>query len=160
MKKSQSTRERSIGRAFAKDFATNLGQASTMTYADVVANLRDTQRCHLASLGRNRYLALELKRRIAEKLLEQALLHDCSLEECRSRLKSLNKLGFTDAEAKANSYLLYAKGASTRGHKRSAQSTATKVIRELESTLRRRKSRLGRQLLELAKSFLEQLRHS
>lgn len=126
-----------------------------MSYSEVIRSLRRLEREYVPQLGGHPTFARELRRRIAEKLLEQALLHDCKLSVCRARLNAAEQLGFTDVEQSAHYRLLYAKGAFARGHKRVAYRTAKAVAGDLERSLGRRKSLLGKHLLKLTKEYLE-----
>jgi len=138
-----------VGGAFAHSLAQEMTRAATL-YAEVVSSFRRLEKHYVAELGKHPMLARELRRRIAERLLEQAILHGCNLAVCRARLNAAARLGFTDVEQSAHYRLLYAKGAFSRGHKRVAVRTAEQVRDELRRSLRRRKSMLGKRLLGLA----------
>jgi hypothetical protein len=128
-----------------------------MRYSEVVRSLHRLEREYVPQLHGHPKFARELRRRIAEKLLEQAILHGCKLAVCRGRLTAAARLGFTDLEQSAHYRLLYAKGAFARGHKRVAYRTAKAVAGDLERSLRRRKSLLGKHLLKLTKEYLDHI---
>jgi hypothetical protein len=157
MKRRLAARSAKVERAFAKALDLEMFKAPTLAYRDTIVNLRRLERYYLKQVVRDKYSARELKRRIAEKALEFALFHGCKLSICRARLKALSKLGFEDVEQKAHWYLLYAKVAAARGHKRVAHAALAATAKELQRSLRRRKSLLGKQLLELAGAYLRAL---
>ncbi len=135
-------------------------RAATISYGEVVQSLRRLEREYVPQLDGHPKFARELKRRIAEKLLEQAILHGCKLSVCRARLNAAARLGFTDVEQSAHYRLLYAKGAFARGHKRVAYRTAAAIATDLEQSLRRRrKNLLGKHLLKLTREYLEHMRN-
>jgi len=103
--------------------------------------------CH--RLSHKPRLKLEVKRRIAETLLDMSISRGQTLATCRARFKALAKLGFTDVEQKGHYFLIYARAALERGHPRIAANVTNSMIRELRRSLRRRRSLLGRQLLDL-----------
>jgi hypothetical protein len=147
-----------VGGAFANSLALETTRASTISYTEFARNLRRLEKEYVGQLERYPRFALELKRRIAEKLLEQAILHGCDMSVCRARLSAAARLGFTDVEQSAHYRLLYAKGAFARGHKRVAYRTAKTVAGDLERSLRRRKSLLGKHLLRLTREYLDHIR--
>jgi hypothetical protein len=144
----------SIGRAFAKDIERVSFGAGTRKYVDVVQNLRSVQNHYLEQLQDRPKCALEMRRRVAENELEQSLLHGCTLSVCRARLKALSLLDFENVERKAHFYLLYAKGALARGHRRISKETVSRIAEELQETLTKRKSPLARQCLTQAEKLL------
>ena len=107
-------------------------------------------------LAREPRLRLELKRRIAETLLDMSISRGQTLATCRARFKGLVKLGFTDIEQKAHYHLYYARAALERGHPQIARNVTNRMVQELRRSLRRRRSILGRKLLRL----LEELQSS
>ena len=154
-------RARHVEAAFARAFSLEMMKAPTIGYAEVVSNLRRLEREYVGQLEGNPKIATELRRRIAEKLLEQAIFHGCKLSVCRARLNAATRLGFTDVEQSAHYRLLYAKGAFARGHKRVAYRTATAIASDLERSLRGRpRNLLGRQLLRLTREYLDHIRKS
>ena len=157
MKRRLAGRPDKVERAFAKALDLEMFKAPTLAYSDTIVNLRRLERHYLKQLGGDKFLAREVKRRIAEKALEFALFHGCKLSICRARLKALSKLGFEDVERKAHWYLLYAKVAAARGHKRVAYAAVAATAKELQRSLRRRKSLRCEQLLDLAGAYLRAL---
>ena len=150
----------SVGGAFAHSLGWEMTRARTLTYAEVVNNLRSLERQYVGQLQKHPEFALELRRRIAEKLLEQAIFHGCKLSVCRARLNAASRLGFTDIEQSAHYRLLYAKGAFDRGHTLVAYRTTTTIARDLECSLRRRRSRLGKHLLTLTREYMNHIERS
>jgi hypothetical protein len=90
---------------------------------------------------------LEVKRRIAETLLDLSISRGRSIATCRTRLKALTELGFSDIEQKAHHHLMYARAALERGHPQIACTLANRMVQELRRSLNRRRSLLGRELL-------------
>jgi hypothetical protein len=113
--------------------------------------------CH--RLSQKPRLKLEVKRRIAETLLDMSISAGQTLAPCRARFKALEKLGFTDVEQKGHYSLLYARAALERGHPRVAANVTIRMIRELQRSLGQRRSLLGRQLLDLFKQLECRLRN-
>jgi len=145
-----------IERDFAKALAREVAKAGGISYRAVVARLRHLQRSCLALLPASSADALEVRRRIAEQMFQQALFHDCSRAVCRAKLKALSNLGFTDLERKAYFYLLDARAALSRGDKTLARRTAATMIRELENAPKRGRNDLRKELLGLTKALLLQ----
>jgi hypothetical protein len=137
-----------IEKAFATELAGEVANAGNVTYMTVVVRLRRLERKALKNAS-NKILAIEMKRRIAEQLLQQAIFHSCSIAACRRRLNTLSELGFTNVGRKAHFHLLYARGALERGHRQIARAIATVTASELERA-RKRDSGL---LRDLKKSF-------
>src|SRR5260370_6713679 len=92
----------SVGRAFARALSREIIGAATISYAEVVRSLRNLESCYLRQTEGHPELALEIRRRIAEQQLEQALFHDCKHSVCRARLNAASLLGFTNVERQAH----------------------------------------------------------
>ncbi len=150
----------SIGGAFARSLGLETARAGTINYTEVVSNLLSLERQYVAQLEEHPEFARELRRRIAEKLLEQAIFHGCKLSVCRARLTAASRLGFTDIEQSAHYRLLYAKGAFARGYKQIAYRTARAIVKDLERSLEKRRSLLGRHLLTLTREYLNHIKKS
>jgi len=146
MKRRAKNLDAAIEREFAKALSW-VANAGNVTYRTVTARLRALERSYLKRAG-TKFASREMKRRIAEQMLHQAIFHSCSLATCRGRLRALEHLGFTNIETKGHCCLLYARGALARGHERAAQITAKVMARDLERSLRRRRSLLARDLLK------------
>lgn len=117
-------------------------------------------------LARQPRLQLEVKRRIAESLLDMSIaesLLDMSISgrrritTCRSKLRRLAKLGFTDIEQKAHYHFIYARFALEEGHPKIASKVARDMILELRIHLSRRRSLLGRSLLNSLEQLTERM---
>lgn len=145
-----------IERDFAKALDTEVVKAGGIGYRSVVTRLRRLERSFLSMLPVKSADALELRRRIAEQIYQQALSHNCSPALCRAKLRALTRLGFTDVERKAHFYLLDARAALSRGEKPVARRTAAAMIRELEAAPGRRGNPLRRELLGLTKALLQE----
>jgi hypothetical protein len=149
-----------IGRAFAKDVEWKMLEAGTKSYAEVVRSLRIVEGQYLSQLKGHPDLALEIRRRIAENELEQALLHGCTLPVCRAKLQAASLLRYENVERKAHFFLLYARGALERGHRRAAKQTASLIQAELERSLKKRESPLGEQCLRRIKDLIDVMNNS
>jgi len=112
-----------------------------------IAQLRRIEDEYCRRLADEPRLKLEVRRRIAERLLDISISRGRTLATCRVRFNALAKLGFTDIEQKAHYYLIYSRAALERGHPQIAENLARRMIRELQRSLRHRRSILGRQLL-------------
>lgn len=85
------------------------------TQRQKVAQLRRIEDEFCRRLAHQPRLRLELKRRIAETLLDMSISRGQTLATCRARFKALAKLGYTDTEQKAHYYLIYARAAIEGG---------------------------------------------
>jgi hypothetical protein len=141
---------------FARALAWEVAGASNVSYRVIVARLKRLQRLYLPMLSAKSVDALELKRRIAEQMYQQALFCGCSPAVCRAKFRTLSKLGFTDIERKAHFYLLDARAAVSRGHKSLARRRAAAIIRELEDAPKRGRNPLRRELLRLTNALIRQ----
>jgi hypothetical protein len=151
---------KSIGHAFAMDVEWKMIGAATISYVDVIRSLRNLERHYLARLHDHPEFALEIRRRIAENELEQALIHGCALPVCRAKLRAALRLGFSNVERKAHFHLLYARGALARGHKRVARRSSSEMVVELERSLKKQKSLLAKQCLTRTREFLNFINES
>lgn len=148
---------KSIGRSLARALDFQFAKAATIAYSEVARDLRKLERIYLAQLEGTPELKLEVRRRISEHLLAQAILHRCPQQTCRSRLRAAARLGFTNIEQEAHYRLLYAKGSLARGHRQTAERTASEIAEKLERSLKRQKSLLAQQCLTRAREFLAHL---
>jgi len=140
----------SVEREFARALGLEVAAAGRFSYRTVASRLRNLERRYLKRVG-SRRAAREVRRRIAEQMLQQAVFHDCSLAVCRLKFNVLAQLGFTSIQRKGHFHLLYAKGALARGHKRAAQIAAQAIAKDLDRSMSQRKSSLTR---DLSQAFL------
>jgi len=120
----------------------------TGTQRQKVAQLRRIEDDFCHRLAHNSHLRTELRRRIAEQLLDMSISRCQAFATCRARFNALAKLGYTDTEQKAHYFLIYARAALERKHPRIAGNLIRTMIPELQRSLRRRRRNpLGRQLL-------------
>ena len=123
---------------------------SAATQRQKVAQLRRIEDDFCCRLARNPDLKLEVKRRIAETLLDMSISRGQTLATCRARFNTLAKLGYTDTEQKAHYVLIYARAAFDKGHPRIGANLTRAMILELQRSLRHRpRNPLARQLLSL-----------
>ena len=133
----------------------------TGTQRQKVAQLRRIEDDFCQRLAHNSHLRLELRRRIAETLLDMSLSRCQSFATCRARFNALAKLGYTDTEQKAHYFLIYARAALERKHPRIARNLIRTMIPELQRSLRRnRRNLLARQLLRLFEQLQRTLHNS
>src|SRR6266487_2714427 len=136
---------------------TEVQLAKGLSYRAFTARLRRIERFHVEQLSRNKFLAQEIKRRISELLLKEAILRGCSFNICRRRMNEIRALGFTDIEQKSMCLFFYARAARDRGHFHIAKDTAAGMAKELDSSLRRKRSLLGKDWLKALTSLLSEL---
>lgn len=132
---------------------------STGTERQKIALLRRIENEYCRKLASEPRLKLELKRRIAETLLDMSISRGRSLKTCRVRFNALLKVRFTDIEQKGHYYLIYGRAALERGHPQIAGNLARRMIRELRRSLRHHRSILGRQLLGHFERLAQQASH-
>lgn len=134
----------SIGSAFGHALDLELVKSSSISYSQVVRNLRSLERDYVKKLKAHPEFALEIRRRIAESVLDQALLHGCNLSICRAKLSNASRLGWTDIGRKAHFHLVYARVALASGHKRVARRVAFAMVKEIQNMLDEPKNGLSR----------------
>jgi hypothetical protein len=142
--------------AFVRDVTAVLLAAKSLSYRSFAARLGRVEGVHIQQLKTTPYFAREVRRRIAELLLLEATQRPCSYEVCRTRMRQLEALGFTDIETKAFHCLMYARAARHDGHFRTAHRVASEMVDELNRSLRRRRSLLARANLKALQGFLAQ----
>src|SRR5260370_9342550 len=96
-----------LGREFGSSVGSLLS-AKGIGYRILAARLRNLESVYVRRLGRNKRLAREIRRRVAETLLKEAICRGCSFEDCRKRMKSLSRLGFITNQSKSTHLLIYA----------------------------------------------------
>ena len=121
--------------------------AGPATDREKTAQLRRVENEYCRRLANEPRLRLEVKRRIAEMLLDLSISRGQRIASCRARFNALAKLGFTNIEQKAHYHLMYARAALERGHPQIAFNLATRMVLDLRRSLRHRRSLLGRELL-------------
>jgi hypothetical protein len=70
-----------------------------------------------------------------------------TLPRIETKLKAIERLGFSSIEQKSHYVLMYARTAWKQGHQRIALNSGEQMIQELRRSLSRRHSLLGRELL-------------
>jgi hypothetical protein len=140
-------------RDFARALDWEIAKSRSRNYRTVAARLRKLERLYV-SPARESGASVEIRRRIAEQVFQQALSHDCSWTLCRAKFRALCKLGFTNLELKAHFHLLYARAALSRGSSRLAHRTATAMIRELKSGRKHSRNPLRKELMDLTQALL------
>jgi hypothetical protein len=143
----------SMGRALARDIDRHFVAPRTKSYREAARDFKALEQYYVAKLARHPDLALEVRRRVAESNLHQALLHGCSLSVCRARLTELSNLGFQDVERKAHFWLIFAKQALARGHKRIAKRITSQIIDDLKVVMDKRRNPLAEACLVFAKKI-------
>src|SRR5258708_33293892 len=148
MAKKSTRRAREQEFAFVREVTTLTFLGRVLTYRGFAARLRQIEHRHVEQLRNKTFYAREIRRRPAELLLKEAIARGCSFEVCRTRMRQLETLGFADIETKALHALIYARMARANGHFRIARQVATKMVDELNRSLRRRKSLLAKSNLK------------
>jgi len=106
------------------------------SYDEAIRKLRLLKRTFLESLGGSEdEYTLQVRREVAGRVLEQALLHGCKLSICRAKLNQASQLGWSDFDAKVHFHLIYARGLVARGHKHAAKRVACEMVGELRFKL-------------------------
>jgi hypothetical protein len=91
----------------------------------------------VAQLSNHPEFALELRRRTAERTLEQALIHGGTLPQCRKKLAHAEDLGWSIIDQKLHFHLIYARGMVARGHHRTAKAIAKRCIADVKEEFER-----------------------
>ena len=78
----------SIGRAFALALLSELAKAATASHAEIGRSLRNLEKDYVKQLRGHPDLSLEIRRRIAEQLLDQAVLRGSNFSVCRARFNA------------------------------------------------------------------------
>jgi hypothetical protein len=147
-----------VGREFAHAIDAAYSGLSRASYEKSLSILRRIEAEHVVRLPNlnHREFTLELRRRTSELMVEQALIHGCSLTECRKKLAIAEGLGWSLIDRKLHFHLLYARGMVARGHYRTATAISNRCIADVKQELQRIEQlprRRGR------KYFMEWLNH-
>ena len=126
-----------IDRAYARAIDLVYFSLREMSYPDSLRALRRIEAEYVQLLPQRPKSALELRRRTAELVLEQALVHGCSKLECRRKLVAAELLGWSDISRSLHFHLLYARGMITRGHYRAARTASIASIHAIHRELAR-----------------------
>jgi len=143
MKKSRSRligrqkRPEAICREFAHAIDLVILDLSRVGYAESTRILRGIEAEYVAQLSNYPGFALELRRRTAERTLEQALIHGCTLPQCRKKLARAEELGWSIIDQKLHFHLIYARGMVARSHYRTAKAIANRCIADDKQELAR-----------------------
>jgi hypothetical protein len=122
---------------FAHEFGWAIVRLAKVPHRHAVRDLKGIERVYLKKLTGHPDCALEVRRRVAEQLLDLALVHDCRLSICRERLRRNAELGWSTFDRQFHFHLLYARGVLARGHVRTAEKVASCLLLELEGRLER-----------------------
>jgi hypothetical protein len=126
-----------VGREFANAFDKVHSDLAKRSYVESIRILRELEAEYLAQLSDHPEFALELRRRTAERSLEQALIHGCTLLQCRKKLAVAEELGWSIIDRKLHFYLLFARGMVARGHYRTAKAFTKHSIADIKRELER-----------------------
>src|SRR5216684_3749803 len=107
MAKRSTRRAREHEFAFVQDVTALTLLGRVLTYRSFTARLRQMENRHVEQLGNRTSYARKVRRRTAELLLKEATARGCSFEVCRTRMRQLETLGFSDIETKAFHSLIY-----------------------------------------------------
>lgn len=150
-----------VGREFASAVDSVFVSLQKMSYRKALRTLRLIEASFIVKLPSRSKSRRELRRRIAELSLEQALTHGCDLRECRTKLTYLEILGWSTVDKKLFTLLLYARGMVVRRHFLVARAVTQQGISASKQRLRRiegKAPRRGRKyFLNWIESFQEVL---
>jgi hypothetical protein len=142
------------GKEFSRNLLRILERARGRRFSETASDLRVLERDYVQRFKSRPDLALEVRRKVSERLLEEAIKSGCKLSACRSRLNALSRLGFSEIEIKAHWFLIYARGALSRGHRLTAHRVASALSEELQASLDERKSKVNPKKLAAARDLL------
>jgi hypothetical protein len=145
---------KAIGRRFAAALDAEMMRGTGLSYPAFTKRLRTLEKDFILLLTRQKWAQLEVRRRIEERLLEQAITRGCSLAVCRRRLDAVLQLGFESTEREAEFKLIYAKGALNRGRRIVAIRTAREFMPRLERIMIRRPNPMAKELLAISREFI------
>jgi hypothetical protein len=149
-----------IGREFGHTLSWSAARSSKLTYAEAIRDLRSIENEYVQRLAAYPEFALEARRRIAERALEQTLIHGCAQPQCRRKLAFSEELGWSTIDRKLHFHLIYARGMVARGHYPTAIAIAKRFIahinRELER-IERLPKRLDRQYILDWRTFFNEI---
>ena len=136
--KRRATKEKSLSQQLAQELAAVCQKESDMTFKDIVNSYRIIERTALARVSDNQFLALETRRRVAERLAYTAIYKDRPWEDSRGLLDELIRLGFTNIEVKVNVLLSYSKYCLKIGRNKEGIALLEPLETELETELSRK----------------------
>jgi hypothetical protein len=128
------------GRAYSRAIDRVFSSLPEMSYTEALRVLRRIEAEHASLLSGHPKFALELRRRTAERTIEQALIHECSITECRRKLSAAESVGWSDIDRRLHFHLIYARGMIARGHYRAARAISTACT----DTIRRELAKIDR----------------
>lgn len=140
----------SIEQAFAHESSWLYFQSMSAGHGTAIRKFRYLEKTYVSQLYDYPELALEIRRRVAEMLLDLTLVHGCKLPTCRATLKKLERLGWSEWDRKLHFQLLYARGTFARGHSGVAKKIAREAAAEIQARLdelEKRTNRRGRKYL-------------
>lgn len=126
---------RSVERDFVREFDLEFVRSRKLPYSQAVRSFKRLERDFAQRLNNHSAFVLEIKRRIAEQLLDMALERERSLSICRARLDQNSKLGWSNFDRKFHFHLMYARGMLARRHRQTASRIALELMAELNSRL-------------------------
>jgi hypothetical protein len=100
---------------FAREIETLWIASIEGTFREFARNLRGLERKYVAAVEHDPIFVLEIKRRVAEYMLEASISRGCAPRLCREKLKENLRLGFTDRWREVYFRLQYAEAFRLRG---------------------------------------------
>ena len=127
-------------RAFAREVDALWMGALNGTFREFARRLRAMERKYLAALKNDAVSTLEVRRRVAENILEASIFHKCTLRFCMEKLNENFRLGFSNRWREVHFRLRYAEASLLRGSSKTAIRMVCEVadlISDLERTNRK-----------------------
>src|SRR6185437_10977209 len=127
-----------------------------MTFREFARRLRAIEHKYLPAINNDAVFALELRRRVAENMLEASIVHKCSLRFCMKKLNENFSLGFSNRWREVHFRLRYAEAFLVRGSSRTAMRMACEAD-NLISDLTRTNGRYGKMQAETYRTWVARI---
>lgn len=129
-----------------------------MSFEDLARAYRSAEASFLPKVAGDRFLTLEVKRRVSELMLYSATEKLCAFELCQSLFEGVSQLGLSNLEKKSSVYLIYARYCLQIGHPKEGKQLLERLEAELKHELQRSDALVYRQLLQMTLDVLQQLK--
>lgn len=100
---------RGAERNFARAMDRIVVSTRELDFDELCRRFRAVEATALAEVGDDAALALELRRRVAERIFYASLDKDLPAQRCRDFLSAIEALGYTDLQLQAQVYIIYAR---------------------------------------------------
>ena len=143
-------------RAFTKEIESRLWNSPKGTFGEFARDLRRIERKYVVALEDNSALALEIRRRVAEYLLQSSVAHGCALRLCKEKLKRNLQLGFTDGWREVHFRTMFAEALVQRGGLRAGKRMLAEA-RNLTSELEKKGAKENKSQAETYRTWMSRL---